>query len=153
MRTIAVILFTLSISMLYAQEQTKLDTTIWHTDYQHILAEAKESGLPILMVFSGCDWCKPCIKLKEQILSKDEFSAWAKTHSVCIILDFPSCKKNALSKEQTEQNETLAEKFNQNGVFPLVLLINGNEEVIGNIGYEDISVAAYIQKIEEILNK
>ncbi|PLW93552.1 MAG: thioredoxin family protein [Marinilabiliales bacterium] len=153
MKTIFLILLTLSISVLYAQDAVDPDTALWHTDYQHIIAESQERDLPILMVFSGCDWCKPCIKLKNQILETEEFENWAETHTVCIVLNFPSSKKHALSKEQTEQNEALAERFNKCGIFPLVLILNSDEEILGNLGYEDISVAEYIAKIEEIINQ
>ncbi|MBN2727999.1 MAG: thioredoxin family protein [Bacteroidales bacterium] len=153
MKGFLVIFLTLSISALYAQDAVDPDTALWHTDYQHIITESQERNLPILMVFSGCDWCKPCIKLRNQILETEEFEKWAETHTVCIVLNFPSSKKHALNKEQTEQNEMLAEKFNQCGIFPLVIIMNSDEKVLGNLGYENVSVAEYIAKIEEIINQ
>jgi hypothetical protein len=35
-----------------------------------------------------------------------------------------------LSKEQTLENEKLAEKFNPKGIFPLIILINENGTII-----------------------
>ena len=41
----------------------------------------------------------------------------------------PKLKKNAISKEQTAENEKLAEKFNPKGLFPLIIVLNENGTV------------------------
>ncbi len=35
----------------------------WLTDFEKAKEEAKLSNKSIVMVFSGSDWCAPCIKL------------------------------------------------------------------------------------------
>lgn len=134
-----------------AQTITPLDSSVWSTNYTAALQLAKDSGRPLLMVFSGSDWCKPCIKLREQILVKPEFSTWAQSQVVCVCLDFPSQKKNALPEELKKQNEALAEKFNTAGTFPLVVIIDGNENMLGTAGYLDVTVAEYVVELEKFL--
>jgi thioredoxin-related protein len=136
-----------------AQTITQLDTAIWQKDYAAALSQSKETGKPVLMVFSGSDWCKPCIMLREQIFVQDGFSEWAKNNVVCVCLDFPAQKKNRLPQVLQEQNESLAERFNPNGIFPLVVLLNSNETVLGSLGYLDVAPVEYIKEIEKITNK
>ncbi len=63
---------------LFSQKNTPLDSTIWNTNFKFASELSKEKKLPLIMVFSGSDWCKPCIKLREQILVDTLFCTWAK---------------------------------------------------------------------------
>ncbi len=134
------------------QSSGHLDSSLWKNEYAVQLKAAADSGKPLLLVFSGSDWCKPCIRLREQVLIKPEFTEWASANVFCYCADFPSQKKNALPENIKMQNEALAEKFNPSGQFPLVVLIDANEKVLGTRGYEDISVQEYIAELEKILN-
>lgn len=136
-----------------AQTTSPLDSSVWHSNYQAAREQAKETDKPLLMVFSGSDWCKPCIMLREQILVKPEFSDWARAHVVCITLDFPSQKKNKLPQYQQQQNDSLAERFNPAGVFPLVVIIDKDENILGTTGYKDITPVEYIGELEKIINQ
>src|ERR1700754_985181 len=84
----------------------------------------------ILLNFSGSDWCGPCILLRKQIFDDPAFSALADTALVLVNADFPRMKKNQLSKQQQEQNDRLADKYNSQGKFPLTLLLDADGKVI-----------------------
>ena len=58
--------------------------------------------------------------------------------------DFPRQKKNKLSKEQQKHNDLLAEKYNLEGYFPLVLILNAQGKVLGKTGYKKLSPEKYI---------
>jgi len=47
---------------------TKAQTFLHNIDQPKTIASEKDQ--PSLMVFSGSDWCKPCIQLKEKVLTK-----------------------------------------------------------------------------------
>lgn len=137
----------------FGQNITKLDSTIWHCSYSQALEVAKQKDLPILIVFSGSDWCKPCIKLREQILVKPEFSKWASENVVCVTADFPKQKKNALSPIQQKQNDALAERFNPKGVFPLVVVLSSQEKVLGYKTFEEVSPEQFIRELTTIMEQ
>lgn len=151
MRTLLITFYLLISVTVFSQQITKLDSTIWYNDYETALSIAKANNVPILIVFSGSDWCKPCIKLREQILVKPAFTEWAKANVVCLTVDFPKQKKNRLSPQQQKKNDAMAEKFNPNGVFPLVLLVNKNGKVIGNKSYEDVAPELYVKELKELI--
>jgi len=137
----------------FGQSITPLDSTIWHKDFAEAQLKSQENQQPLLMVFSGSDWCKPCIMLREQVFVQAGFSEWAGNNVVCVCLDFPAQKKNKLPQVLQVQNESLAERFNPNGIFPLVVILDSNEKVLGTLGYLDITPRQYIEEIEKITNK
>ena len=132
--TIAIILMTYTVN---AQE--------WQYNLSTAQKMAKEKNREIILVFSGSDWCAPCIKLEKEILESEEFKAFAKDNFVLLKADFPRRKKNKLSKEQQEKNNKLAEKYNTNGYFPFVLVLNYNGKVLGTTGYKKVTPKEYIK--------
>ena len=74
---------------------------------------------------------------------------YAKQNLVLVKLDFPMRKKNKLSKEQQAHNDKLAEKYNKKGVFPLVIIFDG-EEKKGSMNTNLPAVQDYIDNLKSI---
>ena len=125
-------------------------------DWKHNLEEAKkeasENNKKILLVFSGSDWCGPCIKLDKNVWQSDAFKTESQKSWVLIKADFPKKKADLLSPELTASNEKLAEKYDSDGNFPLVVLLDKNGKVVGKKGYLNISAEDYIQAIHSLEN-
>lgn len=119
----------------------------WHSDFEEVKKLATVQNKSILLVFKGSDWCAPCIKLDKNIFSSVEFVSNYKSDFVLLEADFPRKKKNVLSKELQAQNNKLAEQYNKNGHFPLVLVLNTKGEVLGTTGYNKLSPDAYLQSL------
>ena len=102
----------------------------WHLNLQEAKMIAQKEHRHILLNFSGSDWCGPCILLRKEIFDDATFLAFADTTLVLVNADFPRMKKNQLSKEQQEQNDQLADKYNSQGKFPLTLLLDADGKVI-----------------------
>ncbi|WP_291861068.1 thioredoxin family protein [Marinilabilia sp.] len=122
----------------------------WLTDLEDAKEISKEKELPILLVFSGSDWCGPCIKLDRNIWKTNEFIDYSKDHFVLLRADFPRSRNNQLSAEQMKKNEALAEKYNTRGFFPLVVLLDSEGNVLGTTGYKDVSPTEYIEILESL---
>ena len=116
----------------------------WETSYKNSIIKAQNQNKKIILVFQGSDWCGPCIKLSKEIWSKEEFISYSKINYILIQADFPRKKKNALTKEQQKINNFLAEKYNPNGYFPLVVVLNKNGEVLGETSYKKTTPKQYI---------
>ncbi len=122
----------------------------WLTDIDQAKAKASENKTNILLVFSGSDWCAPCMKLDKFIWQSEEFKTFSKDHFVLLRADFPKQKKNKLSNEQQAHNDKLAEKYNPNGYFPLVVILDKNGGTIGTTGYKNVSPAEYIKQLQAL---
>lgn len=139
-----IVLWVALVSSVFAQE--------WLTKLDEAKSKATETNQNILLVFSGSDWCVPCMKLEKSIWNSEEFKTFSDDHFVLLRADFLKQKKNRLSEEQQAHNEQLAEKYNPNGFFPLVLVLNNEGEVLGQTGYKNVSPSEYIKQLVEFEN-
>lgn len=126
----------------------------WGLDFDKAKAEAVQNHKYIVINFSGSDWCGPCIKLKRDVLDTPEFLTFADKNLALVRADFPRLKKNQLDKKQTAQNEALAEKYNQEGKFPLTVLVGADGKVLKEWdGYPaGITTESFVQEIQSIIN-
>jgi thioredoxin-related protein len=132
---------------LYGQAQN------WLTDFEQAKKTASELDKNIIIVFSGSDWCAPCIKLDKNIWQSESFKNEAAKDWVLIKANFPRKKANELSKEQTEHNRKLAEKYNIEGSFPLVVILDKNGKLLGKMGFKNVSPEEYIKMIHVLEKK
>ncbi|MGX1025107.1 thioredoxin family protein [Flavobacterium sp. CS20] len=119
----------------------------WQSNLDKSKQLAQDENKQILLVFSGSDWCAPCIKLEKKIWTSEVFQNYAKDNLVLLKADFPRFKKNQLPKDQQEHNKWLAEHYNPKGYFPLVVLMDANGKVLNQLGYENVDPQAYIKAI------
>jgi thioredoxin-related protein len=125
----------------------------WKTSFTETKAQAAAENKNILLVFSGSDWCAPCIKLDKIIWQSEEFKSESAQKWVIYKADFPKKKANLLPAELTESNKKLAEQYNKAGNFPLVLLLNPAGSVLGISGYKNVSPQEYIKLIHSFEQK
>lgn len=140
MNKIVVIICFLVTSIVSAQD--------WKTSLEDAKTEAAKDAKNIILVFSGSDWCAPCIKLDRSIWQSDAFKKASSENWILLKADFPKKKANALSEEQTKINQELAEKYNPEGSFPKVVILNNEGKVLGIMGYEKITAEEYIVKLK-----
>ncbi len=122
----------------------------WLTDFDKASELAAMDDKPIVLVFQGSDWCAPCIKLEHEIWSTERFREYAQDHLIMLKADFPRKKKNALSDEQAKANAMLAEKYNKSGLFPLIVILNKDGDVLGETGYKKSTPDEYIDILKSI---
>ena len=117
-----------------AKEASKEAKAVWLTDLEAAKKPAAAENKPILMFFTGSDWCGWCIKLHEDVLDKKEFQDFAKENVILLELDFPNSipQSDALKK----QNKALGEKFKVSG-YPTMVLVasDGEKELDRTVGY------------------
>ena len=124
----------------------------WQYDFDKAKKTATAEDKPIIVVFSGSDWCAPCIKLDRNVWQSEAFKKEA-SNWILVRADFPRKKANELSKEQTEHNQKLAEKYNLEGSFPLVIVMDKNGKVIAKMGFKNVSPEEYIKMIYTQIEK
>jgi thioredoxin-related protein len=123
----------------------------WKQNYSEALEQAISEDKPLILVFSGSDWCPPCKRLDRNIWTSEKFKSFSAKEYVLYKADFPRKKVNKLPQEQLNQNKKLAERFNPKGHYPLVLVLDKSEQVLGTTGYQKISPEAYIAVLNSFL--
>lgn len=142
-KAIVIIIALISVTAISAQE--------WHTDFTNAKTIAKEEKKPIVLVFQGSDWCGPCIKLDREIWSTDTFKNYAADHYVMLQADFPRRKKNSLPESQAKANAQLAERYNTTGVFPFVVILDHEGNVLGETSYKKMTPEDYIKELNSLI--
>ena len=117
----------------------------WKANFEEAKAMAVQEDKNILLVFSGSDWCAPCIKLDKVVWQSEEFKKEAEKNWIIYKADFPKKRTNQLAPELTEANKKLAERYNKNGSFPLVVLLDKSGKVIGMTGFKNVSAIEYVK--------
>ena len=142
---------TIPLFALFFTLTTPLHSQGWLTDFEAAKAQASTEKKAILLVFQGSDWCVPCIKLHKEVWDTSDFEKYSESHLVPVKVDFPRRKKNALSADQVARNESLAEAYNPQGVFPFVVITDASGKVLGETGYKNIGVAAYLDHLNSFI--
>lgn len=126
---------------------------LWLTDAQTAFSLASEKELPVMMVFSGSDWCKPCIRLNREVFETDVFQEYVEGQFILLKIDFPRGRKNRLDPEVQLQNNELAERWNPTGEFPLVIVFSSDQSALFTTGYRSGGPQAYIHHLEDELSQ
>ena len=151
-------IFSLFLLTSYSQEKN----SIWLTNIDQAIAQSMETEKPIMLFFTGSDWCGWCKRLVKEVFDQKEFKDWAKDKIIPVELDFPRRKKLDPTLEAT--NNELQNIFQVRG-FPTVWLfsvtkteegkfsINANlSNPFQKMGYMG-SAKDFISKAEYILEK
>ena len=117
----------------------------WLTDIDEAKKVATEKNRKIILVFQGSDWNGMCKRLEKEMWSNAEFLAYAREHFVMLKADFPRRVENRLPEELQKKNKRLIDKYNRDGDFPLVVVLNKDGEMLGTTGYKKVSPYMYIK--------
>ncbi|MCC5843956.1 MAG: thioredoxin family protein [Verrucomicrobia bacterium] len=121
----------------------------WIADGDAALKDAKDLKLPVLLLFTGSDWCPPCMRLEREVFEKEAFKEFANENLVLQIADFP--RRRRLSQKQQAANQALAQKFGIRG-YPTMVLLDAEGNKIDQFGYGGQDAARFVSMLEGKLN-
>jgi protein disulfide-isomerase len=113
---------------------------VWETNVTKAMAISNETKKPLLLFFTGSDWCGWCIRLQKEVLKTPEFAAWAKENVVLVELDYP--RKAPQTEDIKKQNNELQMAFGIQG-FPTIILANATTKE-GKVNFEGIGSTGYV---------
>jgi thioredoxin-related protein len=118
----------------------------WQTDLDKAIEQAKAEQKSVLIEFTGSDWCAPCIAMRKNVFSKQEFIEAASKKFVLVELDFPKS-----DKELAKKNQPLAKKY-QIRVFPMIVLLDSEGKEFTRFGSSKFpKVEAFLKHLDEAL--
>ena len=120
----------------------------WETDFDVAKQRAQDEKKPILLDFTGSDWCGWCMKLKKEVFDTPEFRQYAKDKLVLVEVDFPHTKR--LPKALKEQNEKLAQEYGIRG-YPTITLLDSQGAKVAATGYQEGGPEKYIEHLKSLL--
>ena len=130
---------------------SQVEKLTWHTDLVKAIEISTKEKKPLMLFFTGSDWCGWCIRLQKEVFYKPEFIEWANDNVVLVDIDFPN-NKSKQSTELQQQNNMLQQQFGIQG-YPTIHFvrpdkIDGKTSLtkLGNTGYRAGGPAAWISE-------
>jgi thiol-disulfide isomerase/thioredoxin len=117
----------------------------WLDSYDDALATAEQSGLPILAVFTGSDWCVHCRTLEEKVLNTDVFSRWAKDRVVLLMVDLP---QQGISQEERQARSRVCIKYGVRSFPSTVLVAPDGSRITTQSGYKGQAADAWLAGLD-----
>jgi protein disulfide-isomerase len=117
----------------------------WFTDAEEAKAVAKAHGRPLLMLFTGSDWCGYCIRLEDNVLSKSAWESFAREELVLLKVDFPRRKK--ISTSQREANQEIQRRYGIRG-YPTMVITDDSGKKIHQFGYGGQPASDFIEMVK-----
>ena len=130
-----------------SSNQTAPSKAGWITSYEQGQQEAKANNKLVLLDFTGSDWCGWCILLDREVFSKPQFKEYASKNLVLVEVDFPKMKP--MSDAMRMQNIRLAQQYQIQG-FPTIVVLNGDGQIIAELGYMQGGPDAFIAVLEKL---
>ncbi|MCH2063657.1 MAG: thioredoxin family protein [Roseibacillus sp.] len=106
---------------------------VWTMDYDAAVKLAGEKKLPLMLNFTGSDWCGWCKLMDEKVFAEEVWKAYAKENVLLVTLDFPR-DKSIVPEKYVERNEKLQEQFGVRGFPTYVVLDNDGKTKLGQLG-------------------
>lgn len=130
---------------------------IWQTSLEKASQESMKTKKPLLLFFTGSDWCGWCIRLQNEVLKTPDFAAWAKDNVILVELDFP--RRSPQLPETQKQNMELQQILDVRG-FPTIWFVNPskqdgkiNLDKLGSTGYVAGGPSKWLESANQILAK
>ncbi len=130
---------------------------VWHTDMNSAVQISVSENKPLLMFFTGSDWCGWCKRLQKEVFLTSDFKEWAKDNVVLVELDFPRRKK--IDKNIQIQNHQLQNIFKVKGYPTIVFAMPENTEGKkinlnhkGSLGYVKGGAEKWLKTAKSIIN-
>ena len=140
--------------VLYITAARAQNISTWTTNFDTAKIKVAKENKFILLNFSGSDWCGPCIKFKNDILTSPAFLKYAAGNLILVNADFPRMKKNKQDKALEQQNEKLADQYNKYGNFPYTILLSRDLKVLKVWdGYPEFTKSDYVSPPEEFISQ
>jgi protein disulfide-isomerase len=130
-------------------------TLVWHNNLNEAQQIAEKTKKPLMLFFTGSDWCGWCKRLQSEVFKKPEFIAWANKNVVLVEVDFPA--RTPLSQEVQTQNNQLKTFFEVSG-YPTVWFVNASKSdgkiafsQLGRMGYMEGGPAVWLKAADEFV--
>jgi len=120
----------------------------WSDQPQAAFEAARDGGRPILVLFTGSDWCPHCRLLEEHVLATDAFKAWAGDRVDLLVIDMP---RQGITAAVREERSAVCKRYGVKS-FPTVMLIAPDgTKIAAQPGYSRQPADAWIASIDRKL--
>ena len=140
-------------SSAFAEPKVRVDGAApgeWTMDLDAAKKVAAEKNLPILLDFSGSDWCGWCKLMESNVFEKKEWTAYATNHIMQVLIDFPH-DKTLVPEKYVKRNKKLQKDYNIAGFPTFIILEKDGKTEAGRLSAgQDKTPQSFIAEISRL---
>jgi protein disulfide-isomerase len=137
-------------SLTQAQTPGARATIQWQTNYEQAVQQSKATNKPLILFFTGSDWCGWCNKLDEEALETIEFADTIANKFIFVKLDFPLYSNQ--DPQAKAQNKELQQRFDVRS-FPTIVVVDPKQnQQIGVTGYRPGGGKLFAEHLLKMVN-
>lgn len=122
----------------------------WVPTYKEALKKAKKEKKPVLIYFTGSDWCGPCKILDDKLFHTEKFKSLSDKDLVLLEVDIPR-RKDLVAPAKMKENLYLQKKYKVKA-FPTLMMVNHRGKKIAvKKGY--IMTEYYYPFFQSVINR
>ncbi|MEM9280791.1 MAG: thioredoxin family protein [Verrucomicrobiota bacterium] len=152
--TIAGVLFAVLSLNALAADEVRIDGAEvgrWTMDFEAAVKKAVEKKLPLMLNFTGSDWCGWCKLMDEQIFAQDVWNEFAKENVFLVTIDFPE-DKSIVPEKYAARNDKLREEFEVRGYPTYIVLDSDGKTKLGQLGAgRDKTPASFVEEFKNVV--
>jgi protein disulfide-isomerase len=133
--------FLLFIVLFSANLSAQKEQLTWYTDLNEASKISTKTNKPLMLFFTGSDWCGWCVRLQKEVFLTDDFKKWAADNVILVDVDFPK-DKSKQSVALQNQNNLLARQYEVRG-YPTVWFVAAAGSA-GNYQYSKLGQSGYM---------
>lgn len=121
----------------------------WIPTYDEALERSKIEKKPVLIYFTGSDWCGPCILLDKELFHTEKFKQLSDEALLLLEVDSPR-NQTLLSQDKISENLYLKNKYKVQSFPTLVFVNHKGKKIAEKKGY--IMTEYYYPFIVSVVN-
>ncbi len=94
----------------------------WMPNYKEALKKSRKEKKPILIYFTGSDWCGPCKILDKDLFHTEKFKNLADRDLILLQVNIPR-SLDIISPEKMKANKVIQKKYRVKA-FPTLMMVN-----------------------------
>jgi thioredoxin-related protein len=97
-------------------------------DWESAKKNAESTNKNILIILTGAEWCKPCVKMENNVIKAKEFIDYANENLVIFEINLP--RHWNYDSKVVKDYEYLKNKYQTNSLPSLILVDNEGKEIM-----------------------
>jgi thioredoxin-related protein len=114
-----------------------------YDDWDIAKQQSELKGKNILIILTGAEWCKPCVKMEKNVIENEQFIEYANRNLVILEINIPR-NQNYNSKIMKDY-VYFKNKYSTNAL-PIMILVDKN-------GTEKIRLSDNLNSLEKVLER
>ncbi|MEX6626144.1 thioredoxin family protein [Tenacibaculum pacificus] len=124
-----ILVFFLGVNTSFAQQSVLDGNVKWEESFDSAIKKAKSEDKPLLLFFTGSDWCPPCQQVDRELFNTDKFKGFSDENLILYKADFPR-NRDLVPLCTKQQNSKLQNRYGISA-YPTVLVVNAKGNVLG----------------------